>query len=74
MPDIVCDTSEESFESEEFKLQFLSRSDYSRAPTGPFKEEPIEDICRPYLRCRDVKKKRKTILVWKYNNIVWTMV
>ncbi len=43
MPDLVYDTSEETLESEWFKLQFLSRNDYSRAPSGPFKEEPIGD-------------------------------
>jgi len=43
MPDLVYDTSEETLESEWFKLQFLSRNDYSCAPSGPFKEEPIGD-------------------------------
>ena len=43
MPDLVYDTSEETLESEVFKLDFLSSSDYSRAPNGPLNEEPIED-------------------------------
>jgi hypothetical protein len=43
MPDLLNDESAEILESEVFKLDFLSKSDYSRAPGGPFKEEPTDD-------------------------------
>ena len=43
MPDLLNDESAEILESEVFKLDFLSKSDYSRAPGGPFKEEPVDD-------------------------------
>ena len=43
IPDHLNDESAEILESEVFKLDFLSTSDYSRAPGGPFKEEPIDD-------------------------------
>jgi len=43
MPDLLDDESAEILESEVFKLDFLSKSDDSRAPGGPFKEEPIDD-------------------------------
>jgi hypothetical protein len=43
MPDLYFEESEEIMGWEAFKIDFLSNSDYSRAPGGPFKEEPTDD-------------------------------
>jgi hypothetical protein len=49
MPDFVHDTSEVSLKSQVFTLEFLSRSDYSRAPSRPFKEDSIADSSQTIL-------------------------
>ncbi len=43
MPDLYFEESEEIKGWEVSQLHFLSRSDYSREPNGPFKETLIED-------------------------------
>ncbi len=54
MPDLLNDKSADILESEVFKEDFLSTSDYSRAPKGPFKEEPIDDSSQSMLTMKMV--------------------
>jgi hypothetical protein len=54
MPDLVDNESADILESEVFNEDFLSTSDYSRAPKGPFKEEPIDDSSQSMLTMRMV--------------------
>ncbi len=46
---LVNDNSENTLESEALKLEFLSRNDYSRAPSGLFKEKPNVDSAETIL-------------------------
>jgi hypothetical protein len=60
IPDLYFEESEEIMGWEGFKLHFLSRSDYSREPNGPFKETPIEDSSQSLStmqKCQEVMKK-----------------